>query len=35
MEKNLRALMVKAKLQNGNREDNQGIREKLVKGLVE
>jgi transposase len=27
--------MVKAKLQNENREDNQGIREKLVKGLVE
>ena len=34
-EKNLRAPMVKAKLQNENREDNQGIREKLVKGLVE
>ena len=33
--KNLRAPMVKAKLQNENREDNQGIREKLVKGLVE
>ena len=34
-EKNLSSMMVKAKLQNGNREDNQGIREKLVKGLVE
>jgi transposase len=33
--KNLRTLMVKAKLQNENREENQGIREKLVKGLVE
>jgi len=27
--------MVQAKLLNGNREDNQGIGEKLVKGLVE
>ena len=34
-EKKPESPMVKAKLQNENREDNQGIREKLVKGLVE
>ncbi len=34
LKKNLRSRMVKAKLQNGSREDNQGIQEKLVKDLV-